>query len=277
VTGATGNVGGEVVSLLAEAGDVRALARDPASAMLPDGIEMVRGDLRDPAVLHAALDGVDRVFLVWPLGSGELAPAVMAVIAEHARRVVYLSSYGVPDDGADAKDPITQFHREVEQAIIGCGLEWTFLRSGGMATNTLGWARQVRAESVVRWPYGAAARSLVHEADLAAVGALALRTDDHAGSKYALTGPATITQVEQAQAIGDAIGRPVRYEELSREQAREQMLGWGWPAATVEGALDAWTSMVDNPEEVTSTVEDVTGRPARSYAQWAIDHADDFR
>jgi uncharacterized protein YbjT (DUF2867 family) len=71
VTGATGNVGGEVVSLLAEAGEVRALLRDPVTAMLPDGVQTVRGDLRDPAGLHAALDGVDRAFLVWPLGSGE--------------------------------------------------------------------------------------------------------------------------------------------------------------------------------------------------------------
>ena len=95
VIGATGNVGGQVVSQLAgEGASVRAFVRDPDHAGLPAGVEVVRGDLSEPKTLEAALEGVDSVFLVWPFFSAEGAPSVVEAIAKHARRVVYLSSEG---------------------------------------------------------------------------------------------------------------------------------------------------------------------------------------
>ena len=72
------------------------------------------------------------------------------------------------------------------------------------------------------------------------------------------------------------IGRPLRYEEISPEAARQEMLTY-WPPALVDGALDAWAKFVTEPERVTPTVEEVTGVPARTFREWAIDHADDFR
>lgn len=130
---------------------------------------------------------------------------------------------------------------------------------------------------VVRWPYGAAARSLIHERDTAAVAVRALTGDGHGGAKYLLTGPQSLTQVEQVHTIGEAIGRPLRYEEISREVARQELLTvWGDPSFA-DGALDAWARFVTQPEPVTATVEAVTGAPARTFRAWAIDHADDFR
>src|SRR3954452_20549929 len=87
------------------------------------------------------------------------------------------------------------------------------------------WAAQIRDSDVVRWPYGQAARSLIHERDIAAVAVRALTEDGHAGARYVLTGPETLTQVEQVHAIGDAIGRPLRWEELSREMPKPRSLG----------------------------------------------------
>jgi uncharacterized protein YbjT (DUF2867 family) len=274
VTGATGNVGRHVVSGLAPTGAlVRALTR--GSAGVPGG-ETVRGDLTEPGTLEACLAGVDAVFLVWPLPGADAAPEVLKAIARHTQRVVYLSSMSVRDAHAERADTISGLHAAIERLIEESGMEWTFLRAGGFATNTLGWAPAIRAEGVVRAPYGGASRSLVDQRDIAAVAVRALTGDGHVGAKYELTGPAALTQAEQARVIGEAIGRAVRFEEISREDARRQMIASGWPQAYADGALDAWAAMVEEPERVTRTVEEITGVPARTFARWAADHADAF-
>jgi uncharacterized protein YbjT (DUF2867 family) len=265
VIGATGNVGRHVVAGLLDAGaDVRALARDPHSAGMPGSVDVARGDLSDPDTLDAPLEGVGAVFLVWPFPTAEAAPAVLDAVRRHASRVVYLSSMGVRDDLERQADPINRFHAEVERSIRRSGLEWTFIRSGGMATNTLGWAPQIRNGGVVRAPYGAAARSLVHEADVAAVAVRALAEIVHGGKKYPVTGPETLTQVEQAHTIGETISRTVRWEEIPRNIARRGMLDAGWSPSVVDGILDALARFVEEPEPVFPTVEEITEVPARS-------------
>lgn len=276
VIGATGKVGRCVVDELTRAGAaVRAFSR--TSAGLPESVAAVRGDLTEPAGLDAALTGVESVFLVWPLLTAEAAPPVIEAIGRHARRVVYLSSMSVRDDTTEQSDPISAFHAELERLIAASGLEWTFLRAGGFAGNTLEWAADIRRDGVVRRPYGSAARSLIHERDIAAVAARALTEEGHAGQRYVLTGPETVTQVEQARLIGEAIGRPVRFAEVPAEEARRGMLAQGWPAEVADGMLGAWSVMARSPEPVTATVEKLTGVPARTFRQWALDHAADFR
>ena len=278
VTGATGNVGGQVVTQLAAAGHhVRALVRGTNRPKLPAGVETVRGDLADPASLEPALDRVEAVFLVWPFLNADEANRVVAALARRAERIVYLSSMSVRPDQERQADPISQFHADLEHLIRASGLPWTFVRSGGMATNTLGWAEQIRTSSVVRWPFANARRSLVHERDLAAVADHALTEDGHAGMAYPVTGPESLSQADQAAIIGEAIGREVGFEEIPPEASREGLLAEGWPDDVVEGSLAAWSRMVSQPEPVLPTVEDVTGQPARSFRQWASDHADDFR
>jgi len=265
VTGATGNVGRHVVDGLVAAGsDVRALTRTPARARLPDGVDAVRGDLLEPGSLD--LDGVDRVFLVWPGPSAAGIAAAVDAITKQARRVVYLSAMSAENG----------FWGEVEDAIERSGVDWTFLRPGGFATNTLGWAESIRTYGEVRWPYGEAARSLIHACDIADVAVQALTEDGHVGRRYVLTGPAAVTQAEQARLIGEAIGRDLRWVELPPEIARQQLLeAWG-DEAFVDGALSYWASLIGNPELVTDSVRRVTGHPARSFARWARDHAEDF-
>lgn len=278
VTGATGNVGRQVVFQLLRAGArVRALTRNPSSASLPEGVEVVRGDLSVPDTRHAGLNGVDAVFLAWPFFTAEGAAATLDAITKHARLIVYVSALPVRDDIDRKIKPITVW-AEIEGLIEQSGLEWTFLRCSGFATNTVRfWAPQIRADGVVRWPFGAAARSLIHELDIAAVAVRALTGDGHAGAKYVLTGPQALTQVEQVRTIGEAIGRPLRYEEISPETARQQMLTGGWPSPLVDSALYYWAKLVTEPEPVTTKVEELTGTPSRTFRQWASDHAGDFR
>ncbi|HZS01798.1 MAG TPA: NAD(P)H-binding protein [Chloroflexota bacterium] len=273
VTGAAGNVGGSVVRQLLAAGErVRALTRNPA-ARLPRGVEVVVGDLADPATLAAAFDGVDRMFLFPALGiSAEVAQLARE---RGVRRAIVLSSAAI-QRAAPRDNPIVAKHDAVEQAVRTAGLAWTMLRPDTFATNTLAWAPSIRAASVVRAAYGRAQRNPIHEADVAAVATAALLEDGHEGAVYLLTGPASITQAEQAAAIGHAIGREVRFEELSREQALAE-LTTHTARPVAERLLDYLARSVDRPPHLEPTVEQVTGRPARTFAQWAADHADDFR
>ncbi|UFU06493.1 SDR family oxidoreductase [Ruania halotolerans] len=272
VTGATGNVGRHVVSGLHALGaDVRAMVRTPETADLPEGVEVVYGDLTQPATLEQAADGTASVFLLWPSTDISDAPAAVEVFARHASRIVYLSAL----EGPTNQRPNGHWG-DVEDLVTQSGREWTFLRPGGLAANVLGWADQIRT-GVVRWPYGNAGRSLIHEADIADVAIRALTEDGHVGAAYPLTGPEVLTQAEQVRIIGETIGAPVRWEEQPIEEARENLTtAWGDPAF-VDMALAAWAEMVDTPEQVVATAEAVTGTPARPFRQWARDHADDFR
>ncbi|MFE5582874.1 NmrA family NAD(P)-binding protein [Kitasatospora sp. NPDC056531] len=273
VIGATGSVGRHVVAALAEGGhEVRALVRDAAKAALPAGVEAVQGDLAAPESLVDALSGgVESVYLMWP--GIPVQPRVVELIDQHAERVVYLST-----DVADLADdePAVIFHQEIERLIRRSGLGWTFVRAIDFAGNTLGWADQVR-QGVVRWPYGEARRSLIHERDIADVAVAALTEDGHGGGKYVVTGPESISHAELARIIGEETGTEVRWEELAPETAREQLTAaWG-NAAFVESRLRAWEGFTREPERVTDTVQQVLGHPARSFRSWVRDHAEDFR
>ncbi|SCG65831.1 NAD(P)H-binding protein [Micromonospora coxensis] len=274
VTGATGTVGRAVVSVLVARGErVRAVTRNPSTAGLPAEVEVVAADLAEPASLAPHLAGVDAVFLVWPFTDPAVArttaPEVTRMIAAHGARIVYLSAPG-------ADQPESSWGL-VERAVEASGAEWTFLRPVGFAANTLGWADQIRAGDTVRWPYGGAARSLVHERDLAEAAVVALTSDGHAGARYLLSGPAALTQEEQVRVIGRAIGRELRWTDMPVEEARVMLSAAFGDPDFADAALAGWAAFVDHPEQVTDTVERLTGRPARTYAQWAAEHAADFR
>jgi uncharacterized protein YbjT (DUF2867 family) len=276
VVGGTGRVGRQVVAQLNERKlPVRVVSRGlvPAGG-LPPGVPAVHADLADPASLEAHLQDADALFLLWPFTSPEvtagLAPKVAEIAARHVTRIVYLSA----QPAADQPD---SFWALVERAIEESGTGWTFLRPTGFAANTLMWADQIRSGDVVRWPFGAAARALIDERDIAAVAVRALTDDGHAGARYVLSGPGVLTQAEQLAAIGQAIGRDLRWEELARGAALQALTAaWGDPAFA-ETALDAWEWFVDHPETVTPAVRDLTGAPARSFADWAADNAAAFR
>jgi uncharacterized protein YbjT (DUF2867 family) len=277
VVGATGNVGRQVLAQLraARAADVRALVRPGSTGLAPRGGDVAFGRLDDPDGLGAALTGVETVFLVWPFVTTEGAPAVLEAIGRHALRLVYLSSIGVGGRPEERADPIFGLHADMERLIEACGVPNTVLRSDTIASNTLGWAEQIRTAGVVRGPL-TAATAVVDPRDVAAVAARALTDDAHVGATHRLTGPQVISRPEQVQAIGAAIGRELRFEEVPVEEARAQMLADGRPPALVDALLAAAETRSASTL-VTSTVEDLTGAPPRSFQQWARDHRAAFR
>lgn len=275
VVGATGNVGRQVIAQLVAAGiRARALARDPGTAGLPPGVEVVGGDLAEPESLGAAADGVDSVFLVWPFHGTDGAAQVLKVLAEHAQRVVYLSSTTVNDQGPQS-DLIPRLHAEMEGLIESSGLPWTVLRADTLASNALGWAGQIRAGDVVRGTE-VAPSAVVHEGDIAAVAARLLTDHSHTWRKYLVTGPRVVGRADQVAAIGEALGRSLRFEALPLEVARESMTGAGLPGRLIESLL-SMAEFRPRSDLVTTTVADLTGRPARDVRDWAAEHVEKFR
>ena len=278
VTGATGRVGRSVVDLLLDAGvPVRALTRRPeAAATLPANVDVVTGDLTVPESLDAALRGVRAVFLVWT-ASPATAPAVVDRLATYARRVVFLSApHRTPHPFFQQPNPMAALYADIERLIVATGLESTIIRPGMFASNALfWWAGAIRADGVVRWPYGAAETAPIDERDVAAVAARTLYGDGDAGGDYVLTGPESLSQAEQVSIIGDVLGRRIEFEELSPEEFRRETQG-SWPRPVVDMLLAAWSATMGMPAFVTSTVFDILGSAPRSFRQWVADHATAF-
>jgi len=278
VTGARGNVGRRVVSgLLAEGAQVRALTRGPSSARWPDDIEVVHGDLSEAATLEPVLEGVDVVFLLWHQASAENQADAVETIARHTRRIVYVSSLTVDDQLEEQTHPMTVIHADIERLIRRSGLDWTFLRAGRFATNSLGWAGEIRAGDVVRLPNAAAGRSPIDPKDVAAVAVRTLVDDGQAGATHVLTGPERLTEGQMVHVIGEVIGRTLRVEEVPPETARRELLAAGASPELADAALRYWAKLVSDPEPVTLTVQEITGAPARTFRAWATDRVDDFR
>ncbi|BDM71232.1 nucleotide-diphosphate-sugar epimerase [Streptomyces nigrescens] len=268
VTGATGTVGRHVVDGLVRAGaSVHALTRTPERAGLPAGVTVFRGDLEDPDTLRTALSGVDRLYL-FPVP--ETAEAVAGMAREAGvRHIVTLSSISA---GYNSGDFSGDHHRAVEKAVEASGLEWTHVRPGEFMANVVNWAPAVQDENVVREPFGEAPSVMVHEADIAEVAVEALTGEGHAGAVYSLTGPQVLTKRDQVRTLAEVLDRDIVFEELTPQQARQRWLDRGVPAEVAD-----WLTQPPAEHAVVGpTATEVTGRPARTFAQWVADHRADF-
>lgn len=277
VTGATGNVGRALVTQLTAAHvPVRALTRDPLRAGLPSVAEVARFDpAAEPADLAPLFDGASALFLHMA-AVGEHADAVLTAASKGGVQHVVMLSSGIIEDGADETHPIYVAHTDLEERVRRSGLDWTFLRPNAFAANAFQWADQISAGDTVRGPFAGALTAPIHEADIAAVAARAFLDGGHRGLAHRLTGPAAVSTEEQIHAIGQALGRDLRFVEVPPEEVTEDMFPHV-PSGMLQAILESFAETVGVAPEVTSTVESVTGTPARTFTQWSRDHAADFR
>jgi uncharacterized protein YbjT (DUF2867 family) len=272
VTGATGNVGRPLVAeLLAAGAQVRAVTRSPETAGLPPGAEAVR------SAAHA-LAGASAVFL----NSRALGEDLPGVVAECGRagvtKLVALSAINADDDFSRQPSRFRgDRNKEVEQLAVESGLDWVSLRPSVFATNFAGmWGAQIRGGDVVAGPYAAASSAPIVESDISAVAARALLTDDLVGQRIPLTGPQAFTNTELAEVFGDALGRPLRYQEAPPELVRQRFIGIGFGADFADAYMAMLAETLDKPALVTHDVEKILGRPATPIAQWVSEHRDLF-
>ena len=273
VTGARGHVGAAVLTeLLAAGARVRASSRNPRPGEFPHAAEVVRADLADPATLPEALAGVRKVFLyAHAETAAEFATAARQAGVEH---VVLLSSGTVLAPNATS-NPIALRHIAAERALEDAGFARTFVRPGYFATNSLRW-QSIRTDRVLRTAFPDATTSPVHERDIAAVAARALLGDSqHAAYPVLGAGPVTIR--DQVAAIAEALGEPVTLREVDVDTYRADLLEQ-LPAPLVDLLLQAGGSVPPLPADVaTDAIPELLGRPALTFAEWACDHAEDFR
>jgi uncharacterized protein YbjT (DUF2867 family) len=270
VAGATGTVGSQLVNHLFQAGHhVRALTRNSAKANFSAGVEVVTGDLTVPETLVPALEGATALHLI-NFNSGSDSYDTLQTGAE----IVELAKKA----GVQRVTVLMGGEKgSIEQAVEASDLCWTFIQPVEFMSNMLEWADSIRAEGVVREPFGKRLSAIVHEADIAAVAAAALVEEGHAGQTYTVTGPEALTPPQMLQLIGASIGQDLKFVELSEEQARQRWQEAGYPDEVIEFFVWAHGNTPPIGYTVVPTVEQVTGRPPRTFAQWACEHVEVFR
>jgi len=271
VSGATGNVGRELVRNLVDRGEpVRALARRDGGPV--EGAERVVGDLDHPDSLRPALEGVSGIFL---LPGYQDMPGVLAAAREAGvSRVVQLS--GGSAGSGDTGNAVSAYMIRTEDAVRAGGIPWTILRPFGFMTNALEWAPQLRAGDVVRAPFGGVRIAVIDPADIAAVAATALLEDGHDGRVHTLSGPEALLPADRVRVLGEVLGRDLRFEAQPDDEAWADMTA-RMPEAYVRAFFDFYVDGSLDESPVLPTVQEVTGRPPRTFADWARANADAFR
>jgi uncharacterized protein YbjT (DUF2867 family) len=273
VTGATGNVGRELVRVLTEADEpVRALIRrDEDRARLPAGAEGFVGDLNDPRSLAPGLSGVRAAHLL--AGYDGLEELLAAMRDAGVERVTLQSSSGVPS--GDMTNAVARYHILSEQAIRDSGLAWTFIQPNSFMTNALRWLPQMRAGDTIRLPFANVPIAVIDPADIAEVAAAALTTDRHEGRSYRVSGPESLLPAEQVAILANVLGRDLRFEAQSDEEARAEMSA-SMPAEYVDAFFSFFVDGTIDESTVQPTVEEVLGRPPRRFEDWVRAHAAAF-
>jgi uncharacterized protein YbjT (DUF2867 family) len=274
VTGATGNVGGELVRALVRSGEaVRALIRrDADRSGLPSGVEGFVGDLNRPDTLAPALDGVRGVHLL--SGYADMPGLLAEIRRAGVEGVTLQSSSAVP--GGDMSNAVARYHILSEAAVRESGVAWTFLQPNTFMSNTLQWVPQLRAGDVIRAPFPGVRVATIDPYDVAAVALEALTRAGHEGRSYRLSGPESLLPADRVATLGAVLDRELRFEGQSDEEARAEMSAT-MPAEYVDAFFSFFADGTLDESEVLPTVGEVTGSPPRSFEQWAREHADALR
>jgi uncharacterized protein YbjT (DUF2867 family) len=270
VTGASGNIGREVVCALHAAGEpVRALTREGSTAGLPDGVAAMAGDLTDPSSLAGAFADADAVFLL-PGYPGVATTAAKAGVAT----VVQLSGTSVQT--GNRSNPISAFMMASEDEVQAADVRWTILRPYDFMANTLRWLRQLQRGDVVREAFTSVPVAMIDPYDIGAVAALALTADGHEGRTYPLSGPGLLLPADRVRILGNALGRPLELLPLTDDEAREQ-LSADQLAEYVQAMFDFYVKGEIDVSHVLPTVEQLLGRPGRSFEQWCAAHLSELQ
>ena len=278
VTGATGDIGSRVVELLLQNGDRPAVfVRDArkARSRFGDGADIFVGDLANPDSLRVALEGIDGLFLV---NSGPQIPvrdeaAAKAAKAAGVKHIVKLSSLDVQQQLA-----IGVWHERGEGAVRVSGVSYTFVQPTGFMSNLLAWAPSVKAEGVVRASTGDGRRAFIHSDDIAAVVVKALTTRAYDQQSLPITGPEALTFAQITERIGARIGKQLRFQTISDEEARQTYSVISGSEEETEAHVSLWRAIREGRfSTVTDKIERILGRKPIALDQWLVENAAAFQ
>ena len=266
VTGATGNVGKELVKQLVDKGvQVRVLLRDQKkAAALGDRVEVVIGDLNKPETLGAPMQGVEKLFLVTP-DTGQVANLLKVAKQADVQHVVKLSTIE-----ADRSLGPGKWHRQQEELVKSMGFAWTFLRPTMMMVNMIEWwGETIKSQNAVYFPGGKGKVSPVDPRDVATIACTVLTQSGHEGQIYELTGPGAFTISEMVQILAKALDKPIRYTDVPVFAAAMGMLRFGLPFYVVMGLMQTLSALRRSEYAyVTDVVEQVGKCKPRTFNEW---------
>jgi uncharacterized protein YbjT (DUF2867 family) len=278
VTGASGNIGSELVKKLSSAGlKFRAASHGKKLGPAP-GCEVVDVDYANAESVRAALKGIDAVFLLVPFAPNQAE--LDATVAEEAKRagvklIVKSSVIAADKEGYT----IARWHRAGERAIEKTGIAHCFLRPNTFMQNMNNFfAATIKSQGAFYIPAKDSKTSFIDVRDVASVAAKVLTEKGHEGKAYELTGPESLTFGQLAEQLGAVIGKKVGYVDLPPAEYKKSMLGYGVPEWMVDGMIDLDRYAIEGGcAEVTGTVEKITGRKPIAFAQYARDYAATFK
>ncbi|MBW4617823.1 MAG: SDR family oxidoreductase [Cyanosarcina radialis HA8281-LM2] len=283
ITGATGNIGGEVVKHLVEKQmPLRALVRDRSKAtqLEAQGIELAVGDFSQPDSLDLALQGIDRAFLVMPNDRHQVELEGNFIDAAKRAGVRHLVKLSVLHAG-ELPSAFQQWHRQIEQRLEGSGMAWTHLRPNMLMQNMRWFAQSIAQQGAFYHSVGDTKIAHVDARDVAAVAAVCLSQPGHENRAYDLTGAEAIAFTQVAEYFSQVLNRPVRYVNVTPADMKAARLADGEP----EWYLDAEAQLFDcwrtgAGSIVTTTIADLLHQPPNSFAAFVGDyvqtHSQDF-
>jgi uncharacterized protein YbjT (DUF2867 family) len=293
VTDVTGHVSKAVVAELAQQSvPVRVLTPDGASAAAtivdPDSpiypklaqhVEWIRASACDAGALANALKGVEGVFLASPLSpkmADEHLRVVTAAKSAAVRNVVQLS--GVAADADMCCTRVLRWLGQAETTISTEALSITRLRPTFLMQNLLEFASSIAQQGLIAGPFRSIKWTWVDARDVAAVAVAALTTSAHAGKTYTVTGGETLTYQEVADRLSHIFGKPIRYTDITSNEARGWLQGKGVQPVMIEAKLEMWDACASNLINVapTDVVKEVTGKAPRTIEDFARDYRSRF-
>ncbi len=276
VTGATGNVGSQVVQQLIASGvtpRVAVRSINKAESLKKAGAELVEMDLDRSETVQSALTGVNKVFLVSPFVPNMVE--LTAILIEAAKRanvqqIVKLSALAQPGIA------LSKWHSEMENAIASSGIPFTFLRPNGFMQNFVNaMAETIKSDNAFYLNAGDGKVSFVDTRDIASVAVAALITSGHEGQSYTITGLEALSHSQAAAILSQVLGRTINYVDVPEDTVRQGMQGAGMPEPIVNALLELYASYKAGlAAEVSPVVEQVTGKKPISFEQFVQDYAE---
>jgi uncharacterized protein YbjT (DUF2867 family) len=281
VTGSTGNVGSQVVKQLSAVttkSRVRAAvtSKDRAGELKDTNAELVEMNFNNPETVRAALQDVQKVFLLTPLVSN--MQEISAEIIEQAkkakvRHIVKQSAFGT---NREPGITMNKMHRQVEKVIESSGINYTFLRPMSFMQNYLGFSNSIKTQGAFYVPLGDSKTSFVDTRDIAAVGVTALTNNGYENKAYDITGPAAVSNYEIADILSIETGRKIAYVDISDGDARRAMKDLGMDEWMVEVLMELYGfQKAGYASMVSPNVQEVTGRKS-TFTQFVRDNIEAF-
>jgi uncharacterized protein YbjT (DUF2867 family) len=281
VTGATGQIGSEVVRQLAAKGEkVRALIRDPkkAASLNDPNVMFVKGDFSDPKSLDEAFKGATKLFLVSNAEPNQVKLQHNAIEAAKRAGVQYVVKVSALGAAKDATVSLGRWHAETEEELKKSGMKWTILQPHFFMQNLAMMAGSVKAQGALYAPMKDGKVAFVDTRDIAVVAARVLTEPGHEGQTYVITGGEALSFHDVAKELSAATGKPVKYVDVPPEDARKGMLGAGMPEWFANDLVGLYGVFAAGYGAATTDVVQKVGKAQpRTFAQFAKEHAEVFK